>query len=72
MLLSVAEPGVLGGRGPGRGGVDSRGGYFWKILYVEMKESGPLGGRAPAMPPLDPPIIYCKNNLQHVNYRFSF
>ena len=25
------------------GGVDSRGGYVSKILYVEMKESGPLG-----------------------------
>ena len=26
------------------GAVDSRGGYISKILYVEMKESGPLGG----------------------------
>ena len=34
-----------------RGGVDSRDGYVSKILYVEMKESGPLGGRAPGMPP---------------------
>ena len=33
------------------GGVDSRGGYFLKILYVKMKESGPLGGHAPGMPP---------------------
>ena len=29
------------------GGVDSRGGYISKILYVETKESGPVG------PPLD-------------------
>ena len=26
------------------GGVDSRGGYVSKILYVKTKESGPLGG----------------------------
>ena len=38
-------------------GVDYRGGYVSQILYVEMKESGPLGGRAPGMPPLDPPMI---------------
>ena len=31
--------------------MDSRGGYILKILYVETKESGPLGGRAPARPP---------------------
>ena len=33
------------------GSVDSRGGYISKILYIKMKESGPLGeggGRAPA------------------------
>ena len=44
----------LGGRGPRRrGGMDSRGGYVSNILYVETKESGPLGGggrwRAPPM-----------------------
>ena len=27
-----------------KGGVDSRGGYVSKILYVKTKESGPLGG----------------------------
>ena len=38
--MSVADPGFpVGG-----GGVDSRGGYVSKILYVKMKESGPLGG----------------------------
>ena len=26
------------------GGVDSRGGYVSKILYVKTKELGPLGG----------------------------
>ena len=43
----VVDPGFPargGGRRPCRGGVDSRGGYVLKILYVEMKESGPLGG----------------------------
>ena len=33
------------------GGVDSRGDYVLKILYVETKESGPLGGHVPGMPP---------------------
>ena len=33
------------------GGANSRGGYVSKILYVKTKESGPLGGRAPAAPP---------------------
>ena len=39
------------------GGVDSQGGYVSKILYVETKESGPLGegGCAPARL-LDPPM----------------
>ena len=31
----------------GGGGIDSRGGYVLKVLYVEMKESGPLGGHMP-------------------------
>ena len=30
------------------GGVDSRGSYVLKILYVEMKESGPLGWGVPS------------------------
>ena len=32
------------------GGIDSRGGYILTILYVETKESGPLGGHAPSSP----------------------
>ena len=36
--------------------MDSRGGYISKILYVETKESGPLGGYAWARPLLDPPM----------------
>ena len=39
------------------GGVDSRGGYVPKMLYVKTKESGPLGGCAPGTPPLDPPMF---------------
>ena len=45
--LTVADPGfaVGGGCRPrGGGGVDSRGSYVSKILYVEMKESRLLGG----------------------------
>ena len=39
------------------GGVDSRGGYVSKILYVKTKEIGTLrGGHAPGVPPLDPPM----------------
>ena len=33
------------------GGVDSRGSYVSRILYVKTKESWPLGGRAPGTPP---------------------
>ena len=45
----MANPGFPVGRGrrPRRGGVDSRGGYVLKILYVETKESGPFGGACP-------------------------
>ena len=44
-------------RGPRRGGgMDSRGSYISKMLYVKTKESGPLGGRAAGTPPLDPPM----------------
>ena len=40
----------------GGGGVDSRGGYVSKILYVETKESRPLAGVRWARP-LDPPMV---------------
>ena len=33
------------------GGANSQGSYVSKNLYVKTKESGPLGGRAPAAPP---------------------
>ena len=46
---TVADPGFpVGGCRPRRGGVDSRGSYVLKILYVEKKESGTR--------PLDPPM----------------
>ena len=48
----MADPGFLvGGRGPRRGGMDSRGGFVLKILFVKTKELGPLRGRAPGAPP---------------------
>ena len=39
------------------GAVDSRGGYVSKILYVEMKESGPLGRGVRRARPLGPPMM---------------
>ena len=39
------------------GGVNPRGSYVSKILYVKMKETGPWGGgRAPGTLHLDPPV----------------
>ena len=35
----------------------SRRGYVSKNLYVKMKESGPLGGRALDEPRLNPPMV---------------
>ena len=50
LMIAVADQGFpVGGRGPRRGDVDSR-------RYVKTKESGPLGGRVPGMPPLNPPM----------------
>ena len=48
----VADPGFpVGGVDLVGGGVDSRGGYVSKILYVKMKELGPLGGARAGRPP---------------------
>ena len=63
-----------GGRGPRKGGMDTRGGYISKILYVKTKESGPLGRRdVRRVRPLDPPLLFfnvwwqhCKE-LQNIN-----
>ena len=44
---------------PWGGGVDSRGGYVSKILYVKTKESGPLRGVGQARP-LNPPMQWRK------------
>ena len=46
--FSVTDPGFPVG---GVNLVDSRGGYVSKILYVETKESGPLGIVHRAYPP---------------------
>ena len=51
--VTVADPGF-----PVGGAVDPRGGYISKNLHVKTKESGPVGGRAPGTPPLDPPMGY--------------
>ena len=57
---------VGGGRGPHSGGMDSRGGYVWQILYVKTKESGPLGGVRRARP-LDPPMVLNSNDTSCQN-----
>ena len=57
--FAVADPGFpAGGRQPRRG-VDSRGGYVLKILYVETKESGTGGDRAPGTPPRSANALIC-------------
>ena len=53
------------------GGVDSRGSYVSKILYVKTKELGPLGG-APGAPPLDPPMILMLLMITRVRILASF
>ena len=56
-MYTVADPGFpIGGGVDLMGGHDSRGGYVSKILYVETKESGSLGGVRLAHP-LDPPMV---------------
>ena len=57
--FSVADPGLPKGNVNLIGGVDSHGGYVSKNVYVETKESGPLGGRAPRTPP-DPRMVLCR------------
>ena len=45
---AVVDPGFpIGGHQPRRGDADSLGSYVSKILYVETKESGPIGGTPP-------------------------
>ena len=44
--------------------VDTRGGYVSKILYVKMKESGPLRGACPAMGVQILITIYLVNEFQ--------
>ena len=60
----MADPGFSVGGG---GDVDSRGGYFSRILYVKTKESGPLGGGGGgvrrASSNVDPPMQWKHLNL---------
>ena len=59
LQFPVADPGFpVGGCGPIRRGMDLRHGCFLAKMYVKMKELGPIGGHAPSMPPLDPPINF--------------
>ena len=60
--FTVADPGfpVGGGVDLVGGGVDSRGSYVSKILYVKMKELGPLGGARAGRAPLDLPMVHTK------------
>ena len=37
--------------------MDSQGGYILEILYVKMKESGPLGGACAGHAPLNLPML---------------
>ena len=43
------------------GGVNSQGDYVLKILYVNMKESGPLGRGVSWACPLDLPMCFITN-----------
>ena len=58
-ISSVADPGFpIGGRAPVRGGMDLRRGHFSVKMYAKTKELGPIGGRAPGTPSLDPPMYH--------------
>ena len=49
---AVADPGFpVGGHGPRRGDMDSRGSCVSSNLYVKTKELGPLGGHVLGVPP---------------------
>ena len=37
--------------------MDLRHGHFLVKMYAKMKELGPIGGRVPGTPPLDPPMV---------------
>ena len=69
--MPVADPGFpIGGVDLVGRGVDSRGGYVLKILYVKTKELGPLGGRAPLDPPMNA-VIILQRELPSGVYNFS-
>ena len=55
---AVADPGfsIGGGDADPLGGTDLQRGHFLAEMYTKMKELGPVGGRAPAAPLLDPPM----------------
>ena len=49
--------------------MDLRHGHFSVKMYAKMKELGPIGGHAPGMPSLDPPMI---TTLKMLNYNAVF
>ena len=63
--IAGPDPGfsVGGGRGPILGGFGLQRGHFSVKMYVKMKELGPVGGRAPGTPPLDPPMHWVLSHL---------
>ena len=63
----MADPGFpVGGRGPVRGACGPIRGCaplmraLFAKNFAKMKELGPVGGRAPGTPPLDPPMTITK------------
>ena len=57
MCIAVADPGFpIGGVPSCWGGTDLQHGCFSVKTYVKMKEMDPVGGRALAVAPLDPPM----------------
>ena len=40
-------------------------------MYAKMKELGPTGGRAPGMPPLDPPMPMSFGSVDHGGYNIN-
>ena len=56
-----------GGRAPVRGVIDLWRGHFSVKMYAKMKELGPMGGRMPGTPLLDPPMVIM--NIEYIMSR---
>ena len=67
IYFPVADPGFpVRRRGPVRGAWTSDMGTFLLKMCAKMKELGPIGGLAPGMPPLDPPMFPYRQNHKHL------